>query len=851
AINQNVGAVTGSSQTVSPTSTLTYTLTATNATGSSTATATVTVTPVTPDTTAPSVPTGLTASAITTTGLTLTWTAATDNIAVTGYRVYRGTATAPIATVTTGTTYTDTGLTAATAYSYTVAAFDAAGNVSAQSSPRSVTTATAPTLPPVISSFTASPNLIQAGQSAELTWVVGRATALSIDQGVGTVTGTSTTVRPATSTTYTLTATGGGGTVTAQVRVNIGSVGALNPTFTVLPGLNLEVGEECLFNAEGTTYSNADHLRGARYEWDFGDGTFLRYGYPSASSMMSGIATTHFFMRPGTFNATLTVKVFELYLDTQTERWEVKLPENLLATETFTRTITVTGEAPLAGFLLHRAPFQARLAQFITTKLPASITADATNRLVVTLTGDNGHTSTLLNKVGLVDGEKFLLEQRTLPAGNYRLVAELRSGTGQHLSQWVEKFAKPYAGIPTWGINEWNAICLNGRPTFPVTPYMTDLGVMPTYKANGIINMLHTMGYYNTQNPAAWVDFLSKAKAQDWPVIGPGRGSYMARANGRFSRNVRLSELQQYIQASAADDSQIALWHWEDEPNMGGRNTKIPPSVLAAWSHITHRSDPTRAVSVNMYGYDYLPHYGTAGTEYDYINSAPYFGGKPSFFNDMLNMDVYPIGFRHHASLNKPDRGVVELWVESLENFRVRNLDLIPLSPFVEVCQLNDGRPIPTSEEVLMEAWLAVVHEMKGVHWFDYFIRDTIRFDAAKKFTDAMNRYGEIVLGPSNVPQTTDTSNVRSNRVDTLTRRDGTTTYLFAVRLTEPTPTATEEQIFEPDTITTTFTMPGMTTGTVEVINEAGAVQRTTAMSGGTFTDAFEKCAIRIYRIKP
>ncbi|MDP2877773.1 MAG: fibronectin type III domain-containing protein, partial [Holophaga sp.] len=155
------------SQPVSPTSTLTYTLTATNATGSSTATATVTVTPVA-DTQPPSVPTGLVASNLSATGLTLTWTASTDNVAVTGYRVYRG--GAQIATPT-GTTFADTGLTANTLYNYTVAAVDAVGNVSAQSAVRSVTTLTvgpADTAPPSVPSGLAATNV--AATTLTLSW---------------------------------------------------------------------------------------------------------------------------------------------------------------------------------------------------------------------------------------------------------------------------------------------------------------------------------------------------------------------------------------------------------------------------------------------------------------------------------------------------------------------------------------------------------------------------------------------------------------------------------------------------------------------------------------------------------
>ncbi|MEU2272350.1 glycoside hydrolase family 6 protein [Streptomyces olindensis] len=91
------------------------------------------------DTTAPTVPTGLRATAKTATSVSLAWTAATDDVGVTGYDVYRDGTKVGAAPVT-GTTFTDTGLSASTAYGYTVRARDAAGNVSAASAALSVTT---------------------------------------------------------------------------------------------------------------------------------------------------------------------------------------------------------------------------------------------------------------------------------------------------------------------------------------------------------------------------------------------------------------------------------------------------------------------------------------------------------------------------------------------------------------------------------------------------------------------------------------------------------------------------------------------------------------------------------------
>ncbi|MFG1645145.1 PQQ-dependent sugar dehydrogenase [Amycolatopsis sp. NPDC049252] len=112
------------------------------------ASATVPITPpqCQPDTQAPTAPTKLTGSASGTT-VTLNWTAATDNIGVRAYDVYRGgakvgavtgTATAPPAT-----TFVDSGLAANTSYAYYVVARDAQANVSPPSATTTVTTGAA------------------------------------------------------------------------------------------------------------------------------------------------------------------------------------------------------------------------------------------------------------------------------------------------------------------------------------------------------------------------------------------------------------------------------------------------------------------------------------------------------------------------------------------------------------------------------------------------------------------------------------------------------------------------------------------------------------------------------------
>lgn len=89
------------------------------------------------DSTTPSIPTGLSATTISSSQINLSWNASTDNVGVAGYRIYRG---GTLLSSATSTGYSDTGLSASTTYSYTVAAYDAAGNTSSQSSGATATT---------------------------------------------------------------------------------------------------------------------------------------------------------------------------------------------------------------------------------------------------------------------------------------------------------------------------------------------------------------------------------------------------------------------------------------------------------------------------------------------------------------------------------------------------------------------------------------------------------------------------------------------------------------------------------------------------------------------------------------
>ncbi len=246
------------------------------------------------DTVAPSVPGGLALSVVGTT-ISLSWGLSTDNTGVAGYRLTRN---GTVRTTTTiDTTFLDTGL-AAGSYTYTVAAFDAAGNTSAQSSSVSGTVG-APTglvfltpseLPPAVVGEPYLGYIVADGASTySFSLVSGRVPAGTSFSGntlparpEARVTGTPTTV----------------GTSTFTVEVRSGTGAAVRRTFTIAvnatPPLAIPAGVNILDAAKvGVSYSGVLPVSGGGplRSWTLTGGT-LPPGLALGVGVVWGIPTT-------------------------------------------------------------------------------------------------------------------------------------------------------------------------------------------------------------------------------------------------------------------------------------------------------------------------------------------------------------------------------------------------------------------------------------------------------------------------------------------------------------------------------------------------------------------------------
>jgi fibronectin type 3 domain-containing protein len=158
---------------LSPNTSYSYTLAAFDTSGHTSAQTSAVSIATTPDTTAPTAPGSVTATATGSAQVNLAWTAGTDNVGITGYKVYRSDKGAvALATLSGSTlTYSDTTVAANTSYTYQVSALDAANNESPKTTatPNPVhTPAATDTTAPSAPTNLAAP--VIASQAASLSW---------------------------------------------------------------------------------------------------------------------------------------------------------------------------------------------------------------------------------------------------------------------------------------------------------------------------------------------------------------------------------------------------------------------------------------------------------------------------------------------------------------------------------------------------------------------------------------------------------------------------------------------------------------------------------------------------------
>ena len=296
------------------------------------------VNPQGPDTTPPTQPGTLTATAVSGSEVDLSWGASTDNVGVTGYDLERcqGTNCTTFAQIAspTGTTYKDTSVSASTTYSYRVRATDAAGNFSTYSNTANATTPTPDTVAPT-QPGTLTANVVSSGE-VDLSWgastdnvgvtnyLIERCTGAGCGKPVngqpspnftqiasvaGTVTTfKDTTVSPSTAYAYQVRATDAAGNLSPYT--NVASIGTPAGTGGLVAAYGFDAGSgtsvtDASGNANNGTITNATWAATGKYGKSLQfNGTNSVVTIPDSASLhLSNGMTLEAWVNPSTVNA--------------------------------------------------------------------------------------------------------------------------------------------------------------------------------------------------------------------------------------------------------------------------------------------------------------------------------------------------------------------------------------------------------------------------------------------------------------------------------------------------------------------------------------------------------------------
>ncbi len=295
-----------------------------------------------------------------------------------------------------------------------------------------------------------------------------------------------------------------------------------------------------------------------------------------------------------------------------------------------------------------------------------------------------------------------------------------------------------------------------------------------------------------------------------------------------------LTVSQNSVGLTSAQNGIIKSWTQIDEPDNAQLNAAgtaydpcISPSVIVSNYNTIRSSDTTRPVFLN---------FGRGVADISY-NGRGTCSGNTAYYSqvapggDILAFDVYPIS--DYSSR-------LELVATGLDNLKTWAPNKI-IWNFIEATAINGGA-VPTAAQEKAEVWMSLVHGSKGIVYFAHQFSPTFREDglfntpalvtAIQGINAQVTSLAPVLNSPTIANGVSVTSSVSSVPVDTMVKKYGGSTYVFAVAMRNTATTAT-------------FNVPGMTTGTVQVIGE----NRQITMSGGSFQDSFAGYGVHLYSV--
>jgi hypothetical protein len=291
---------------------------------------------------------------------------------------------------------------------------------------------------------------------------------------------------------------------------------------------------------------------------------------------------------------------------------------------------------------------------------------------------------------------------------------------------------------------------------------------------------------------------------------------------------------------AAKSNKTLRGWTQEDEPDdaqsdgMGGYGPCIDTATIQMLYQKWTAADPTRPVFLNFGQGAAYTDWGGRGTCTGHTTDYPeYIKGA-----DVLSFDIYPMN-----ETDAPVAGDLTYVAKGIDNIRGWANYKKPVWNWIECTGINGPANKPTPDDVRAEVWLSIIHGSMGIGYFvhqfapsedDHALLDDPTMKAAVAAINArLTALAPVLNTPPVSNGVTVTATDASVPIDTLLKREGGKTYLFAA-VAKNAPTTGK---FHLERLSGSLT--------AKVLDES----RSIPIHGGDFQDDFAAWGVHLYEI--
>jgi len=428
---------------------------------------------------------------------------------------------------------------------------------------------------------------------------------------------------------------------------------------------------------------------------------------------------------------------------------------------------------------------------------------------------------------------RFAVGLSRVPAGVHELTVRLQGSDGatKAASHSVLHQFPVEGKTPRITIDESSGLRWNGEKYFPISPFdfMMDPESSP-YRTHHAIN---TYGWADCipMPDSSASPFDTCARRLDLPIIGPGgRWPGAERGVSAAVKPGALDEIARYVK-KVRDNPHLAMWSWEDEPDLGPMPGHVPVARMKELIEATHANDGNHPVITNLAGYSF-----NILSDRQHGWYFPVVPADDDLPTDVYSFDMYPLIYQKKLG------STVSQLLQNIDRVQRYTYGMVPLMAFIEAgkCVQPSCAGIgPIGAQVYMEAWLAVIHGVKGIFWWGpsgWTVEDGAHWKAVARFKMDIDQLKDVILSPVSRSVTSDRS-VPHTRVDATVREDTSCMYVFAARLTDAGENDSD--------LVTHLTVSGVKNGVARVLNEG----RTVPVRRGVIEDVFAPAAVHLYCI--